>query len=104
MIRVKWILAPTNKNIIEQRFPELLKSRSKGENIAIIYTMIDYKFKAVHDEDNTLSFYPMRQNIKAYPREENYFGDDSSMFTPDDEDMCDTIIYEKTYLSSNNIT
>ena len=42
MIRVEFIPASKNQNVIGQVFPELLKSGSKGDNIAIVYTMIDY--------------------------------------------------------------
>ena len=65
--------------------------------------MIDYKLKVTHDEDDTLIFSPTRKNGKAYPREENNLGDDSSMFIPDDGNFCDTIIAKNKDLSSNNI-
>ena len=65
--------------------------------------MIDYKLKLMNDEDDTLNFSTMRQNYKAYPREENNLGDDSSRFLLDYRNLCDTIIDDITYLSSNNI-
>ena len=65
--------------------------------------MIDYKLKLMNDEDDTLNFSTMRQNYKAYPREENNLGDDSSRFFLDYRNFCDTIIDDITYLSSNNI-
>ena len=65
--------------------------------------MIDYKLKLMNYEDDTLNFSTMRQNYKAYPREENNLGDDSSRFLLDYRNLCDTIIDDITYLSSNNI-
>ena len=65
--------------------------------------MIDYKLKVVHDEDDTLYLSPMRHNDKAYTREENNLGDDSSMFLQDDVNLCDTIIAENIDLSRNEI-
>ena len=49
-------------------FPKVLKSRTRGE-IAIVYTMLVYKPKLIHNEDYTLYLYPMRQNGNAYPME-----------------------------------
>ena len=46
-----------------------IKIKVKEEKIAIVYTMIDYKLKAMHDEYDKLNFSPMRHNIKACPRE-----------------------------------
>ena len=57
----------------------------------------------MHDEDDTLNFYPMRQNGKVYPSEENNWGDNSSIFPPYEWNLCDTIIAENTDLRSNNI-
>ena len=54
--------------------------------------MIDYELKLMHDEDNILSFFAIRQNCKEYPREENNLGDDYSMYLTNDCHMCDTVI------------
>ena len=57
----------------------------------------------MHDEDDTLNFYPMRRNGKVYPSEENNLGDNSSIFLPDEVNLCDTIIAENTDLRIDNI-
>ena len=49
-------------------FPKLLKSRSKGDNIEIVYTVIDYKLKMMHDKYDKLNLSPMRYNRNSYPR------------------------------------
>ena len=48
-----------NKNIIEQIFPEVLKSIPKGYNITIVYTITDYKLKVMNNEDDTMKISPM---------------------------------------------
>ena len=58
-------------------FTNLLKSSPKGDIITIVYTMIDYKFKVMHDEDDTLNLSAMIHNGKAYAREENKLGCES---------------------------
>ena len=63
-------MAQTNKNIIGQMFPEVLKSRLRGE-IEIVYTMVAYKSKMMHDEDDTLHLSPMGQKSNGYPRRKN---------------------------------
>ena len=65
--------------------------------------MIDCKLKVMHNEDDKINFYPMRQNGRVYPREENNMGDNSSIFLPYEWNLCDTIIVENTDLRSNNI-
>ena len=65
---------------------------------------ITYKSNVMHAEDNVLNLYPIRQKINAYPRKENNFGDDSSVFLLDDEHLGDTIIAGNIYLSGNIIT
>ena len=57
----------------------------------------------MHDEDDTLNFYPLRQNINAYIREEKNFGDDSSVFLPNDGHLGDTAVPENTYLGRDKI-
>ena len=54
-------------------------------------------------EYDTINFSPIGQNRKAYPREENNCGDESSMFLLYDRHWCDTIVAENTDLISNNI-
>ena len=73
------------------------------DNIAILYTMIDYRLKVIHDDDDTLHLFPRIQNSNAYTKEENNCGDDSIMFLPYDGHMGDTVISENTDLSSNKI-
>ena len=58
--------------------------------------MIDYKLKVMHDKDDTLNFYTMRHNGKAYSKEENNLVFDYSMCIIDDRHMFYTIIAEKT--------
>ena len=41
-------------------FPGVSKSRPKGDNITIVYTTLDYKWKVMHDEEDTTNFSPMR--------------------------------------------
>ena len=62
MVGVKLILSSTNINIIGKMLLELLKSGSKGINVTILCTMIDYIFKVMRDEYDTLNFSPMRHN------------------------------------------
>ena len=85
-------------------FPEVLKSGSKGDNIAILYTMIDYKYKVMHYKDYTLNLSTIIQNDKEHTKGENNLGDYFSMFLTDDWNLCDTIIADNTDLRSNNIT
>ena len=65
--------------------------------------MIYYKLKVMHDEYYKLNFSPTRHNRKAYPKEENNLGDDSSMFLAGYGNLCDTIIAANIYLVRNNI-
>ena len=74
-----------------------------GGNISIVYTMVAYKSKMIHHEDDTLHLFTMRQNSNAYPREEKSCGDDSIIFIPDDRHVGDAVIAENTYHSSNKI-
>ena len=78
-------------------------NEGQGVNIEIVYTMVSYKLNVMYDEYDTLHFYPMRQNINDYPREENKCGDDSIMFLIDYRHVCDTKIDEDTDLISNEI-
>ena len=53
MIRVKWILSPANQNIIGKKFPEVSKSRSRGEILqqcTILYPINQmwYVFKVIY--------------------------------------------------------
>ena len=59
--------------------------------------------KVTNDEDDTPNFSSMRHNSKAYPREENNMGVDSSMSILDDENLCDTIISKNTDLYRKKI-
>ena len=65
--------------------------------------MLAYKLKYIHNEDDTLYFYPKRQNINAYPREEDNCGDYFIVFLTYDLNVCDTIIAQNTYLRINKI-
>ena len=65
--------------------------------------MLAYKLKAMHFEDDTLNLSPIRQNINAYPQEDNSCGDDSSLVIPGDWNFCDNVIAENPDLISNNI-
>ena len=49
--------------------------------------MIPYKSKVMHTEYDILNFSPIIQKINSYPRKENNYGDDSSMFLLDDKQM-----------------
>ena len=61
------MLSYKNQNIIGHILPEVLKI-PKEDNIAIFYTMIDYKLKVIHDEHDTLNLSAMRQNGKDHTR------------------------------------
>ena len=57
----------------------------------------------MHDGEDILYLYHVRQNRKAYTREENDLGDDSSMSIPDDRNFCDTISTDNIDLGINDI-
>ena len=63
-----------NKNIIEQMFPEILKIKVKGDNIATMYNMVPYKSKVTHVEYDTLNLSPIKNNRKYFPREDKNCG------------------------------
>ena len=67
-----------------------------GWTLPIVCTMIAYKLKGVYDEDDTLNFSAMRQNVKSYPREENNLCYYSSMSLTYYMHTCDTVIAENT--------
>ena len=48
-----------NKNIIEQMFPEILKIKVKGDNIATMYNMVPYKLNLIHIEYYILNLLPI---------------------------------------------
>ena len=56
-----------------------------------------------HVEDDTLTFSPIRQNINSYAKEDKNWGDNSSTVLLDDGNLCDTVIADNTYISSNRI-
>ena len=54
-------------------------------------------------EDYTLNLSPIRQNINAYPREDNFCSDDYSQFLQDDGHLHETAIPDNKDLGSNSI-
>ena len=46
----------------------------------------------MHEEDDTLNFYPIRHNSNEYPKEYNNGSDDLSTFIPDDGPQGETFI------------
>ena len=54
----------------------------KGDNIAKLYTVVAYKLKSIHYEDDTIYLSPMIHNRNAYPKVEKNRGDDSIMYIP----------------------
>ena len=71
--------------------------------MSIVYSMVAYKQKVFLVEDNTLYFFPNRQNRDSYPREYKNCGDYYSMVIPDYGQLCDTVILDNTDIISNNI-
>ena len=77
-------------------YPEVLKSK-------IMYIMIPYKSKVLHEEDDILNFSSIRHKIFAYPIKDNNFGDDSSMVLLYYDYLVDTNISGNTDLIGNII-
>ena len=50
------------------RFSWSIKIKVNGDNIIIFCTMVAYKLKVMHDEYDTLHFFPIIQNINYHPR------------------------------------
>ena len=80
-----------------------LRKQTK-DGISKVSNILDYKFKVIHLEYDTLDLLPTKQYDNTYHRVYNNCGDDYGTVIPYSRYLCDTVILENIYLSSNKIT